>query len=227
METDVNMSIAEHIKEIKNELPSAVRLVAVSKFHPSEVIREAYGAGQRIFGESRPQELYKKVGELPSDIEWHFIGHLQSNKLKFVLPYVSLIHSVDSKKLFYEIIRYAADNNLNIKLLLEVHIAMEESKQGFSKQELLELLEQVSINPPSGVDICGLMGMASFVEDYEQIRREFKGLVSLFSLVKERYGSIFPDFKELSMGMSNDYRIAVECGSTMIRIGSRIFGARV
>ena len=220
------MDIAQAIKELKNELPSTVKLVAVSKFHPSELIREAYDAGQRIFGESRPQELYRKTGELPSDIEWHFIGHLQTNKLKLVLPYVSLIHSVDSKRLLFEISRYAESHALCVRVLLEVHIATEQTKQGFSRDELFELLDGISQQPLPGVKICGLMGMASFVDDMAQIRGEFETLASLFSKVREKYGDSLADFSELSMGMSEDYPIAVECGSTMVRIGTKIFGAR-
>ena len=223
---NVDMGIAQAIKELKNELPSTVKLVAVSKFHPSELIKEAYDAGQGIFGESRPQELYKKVNELPSDIEWHFIGHLQTNKLKLVLPYVSLIHSVDSKRLLYEISRYAESHALCVRVLLEVHIATEQTKQGFSSDELFELLDGISQQPLPGVKVCGLMGMASFVDDRAQIRGEFETLASLFSKVREKYGDCLADFSELSMGMSEDYPIAVECGSTMVRIGTRIFGAR-
>ena len=220
------MNIAEAIKELKNELPSTVKLVAVSKFHPSELIKEAYDAGQRIFGESRPQELYRKVNELPSDIEWHFIGHLQTNKLKFVLPYVSLVHSVDSKKLLYEISKYATAHGLTVRVLLEVHIAMEETKQGFSAEELFDLLDEISADKPLGIELCGLMGMASFVEESAQIKKEFGTLAMLFSQVRERYGASWENFNELSMGMSHDYPLAIGCGSTMVRVGTKIFGAR-
>ena len=220
------MSISNQIKKINNELPSTVKLVAVSKFNPVDAIQEAYNAGQRIFGESRPQELVQKVSQLPDDVQWHFIGHLQTNKLKMVLPYVSLVHSVDSERLLMEIEKYAVKIDLKVKCLLEMFVAQEESKQGFSREELMALLDKLEQNPLQGVEICGLMGMASFVEDREQIRREFEELRSAFSEIKEKYISAHPNFNELSMGMSGDYRIAIECGSTMVRIGTTIFGAR-
>lgn len=220
------MSISDQIKKINNELPSTVKLVAVSKFNPVDAIQEAYNAGQRIFGESRPQELVQKVSQLPDDVQWHFIGHLQTNKLKMVLPYVSLVHSVDSERLLMEIEKYAVKNGLKVKCLLEMFVAQEESKQGFSREELMALLDKLEQNPLQGVEICGLMGMASFVEDREQIRREFEELRSTFSEIREKYISAHPNFNELSMGMSGDYKIAIECGSTMVRIGTTIFGAR-
>ena len=220
------MSISSEIERLNNELPSTVKLVAVSKFNPSEAIMEAYQAGQRIFGESRPQELLQKVQELPCDIQWHFIGHLQTNKLKMVLPYVSLIHSVDSERLLMEINKYAVKNNLKVKCLLELFVAQEETKQGFSKEELMQLMDKLQQQPLEGVEICGLMGMASFVEDQQQIRGEFAALKEAFDQIREKYISTHPNFNELSMGMSGDYRIAVELGSTMVRIGTTIFGAR-
>ena len=222
----VFMSIQAQIIKINNELPSTVKLVAVSKFNPAEAIMEAYEAGQRIFGESRPQELFQKVSILPDDIQWHFIGHLQTNKLKMVLPYVALVHSVDSERLLQEINKYALKNNLKVRCLLEVFIAQEESKQGFSKDELFSLLDKLHREPMDGVEICGLMGMASFVEDREQIAAEFDQLKSIFDQAREKYISTLPNFKELSMGMSGDYDIAVEKGSTLVRIGTSIFGAR-
>lgn len=220
------MSIAQEIININNELPSTVKLVAVSKFHPAESIEQAYGVGQRIFAESRPQELAAKAEILPKDIEWHFIGHLQTNKLKMVVPYATLIHSVDSRRLLLEINKYALNKGLKARCLLEMFIASEESKQGFSKEELLELMEELVKEPLKGVEICGLMGMASFTEDQQMIRSEFTRLSDTFKYIKEKYGSNFPEFKELSMGMSNDYPIAIECGSTLVRIGTRIFGSR-
>ena len=220
------MSISSEIERLNNELPSTVKLVAVSKFNPSEAIMEAYQAGQRIFGESRPQELLQKVQELPCDIQWHFIGHLQTNKLKMVLPYVSLIHSVDSERLLMEINKYAVKNNLKVKCLLELFVAQEETKQGFSKEELMQLMEKLQQEPLEGVEICGLMGMASFVDDEQQIRGEFAALKEAFDQIREKYISTHPNFNELSMGMSGDYKIAVETGSTMVRIGTTIFGAR-
>ena len=222
----VFMSIQAQIIKINNELPSTVKLVAVSKFNPAEAIQQAYEAGQRIFGESRPQELFQKVSILPDDIQWHFIGHLQTNKLKMVLPYVALVHSVDSERLLQEINKYALKNNLKVRCLLEVFIAQEESKQGFSKDELFSLLDKLHREPMDGVEICGLMGMASFVEDREQIAAEFDQLKSIFDQAREKYISTLPNFKELSMGMSGDYDIAVEKGSTLVRIGTSIFGAR-
>ena len=220
------MSIQAQIIKINNELPSTVKLVAVSKFNPVEAIQEAYEAGQRIFGESRPQELLQKVQELPDDIQWHFIGHLQTNKLKMVLPYASLIHSVDSERLLMEINKYAVKNNLKVRCLLELFVAQEETKQGFSKEELMQLMEKLQQEPLEGVEICGLMGMASFVEDEQQIRGEFADLKESFDQIREKYISTHPNFNELSMGMSGDYKIAVEMGSTMVRIGTTIFGAR-
>ena len=220
------MSISSEIERLNNELPSTVKLVAVSKFNPSEAIMEAYQTGQRIFGESRPQELLQKVQELPGDIQWHFIGHLQTNKLKMVLPYASLIHSVDSERLLMEINKYAVKNNLKVKCLLELFVAQEETKQGFSKEELMQLMEKLQQEPLEGVEICGLMGMASFVEDEQQIRGEFAALKETFDQIREKYISTHPNFNELSMGMSGDYKIAVEMGSTMVRIGTTIFGAR-
>lgn len=220
------MSIGTQIEILKNELPSTVKLVAVSKFNPVEAIQQAYDAGQRIFGESRPQELQQKVALLPDDIKWHFIGHLQTNKLKMVLSYVELVHSVDSERLLMEIEKYAVKNGLKVRCLLELFVAQEESKQGFSEEELMALLDSLQQNPLQGVEICGLMGMASFVEDENQIRGEFQTLKRVYDKVKEKYISTLPQFNELSMGMSGDYRIAIECGSTMVRIGTTIFGAR-
>ena len=220
------MSIGTQIEILKNELPSTVKLVAVSKFNPVEAIQQAYEAGQRIFGESRPQELQQKVALLPDDIKWHFIGHLQTNKLKMVLPYVELVHSVDSERLLMEIDKFAVKNGLKVRCLLELFVAQEESKQGFSEEELMALLDSLQQNPLQGVEICGLMGMASFVEDEIQIRGEFQTLKRVYDKVREKYISTLPQFNELSMGMSGDYRIAIECGSTMVRIGTTIFGAR-
>ncbi len=221
------MSISQEIININNELPSSARLVAVSKFHPAESVMEAYNAGQRVFGESRPQELSAKAAVLPSDIEWHFIGHLQTNKLKMVIPYASLIHSVDSKKLLLEINKYAVSRGLRVNCLLEFFVATEETKQGFSEEELMVLVEEIAANPLEGVELCGLMGMASFTDDENLIRSEFEKLSGVFNLIKNKYPDRFPNFSQLSMGMSNDYKIALEYGSTLVRIGTRIFGERV
>ena len=220
------MNIAENIKSIKSSLPANVRLVAVSKFHPAEVIREAYDCGQRAFGESKAQELQAKAAALPADIEWHFIGHLQSNKIKQILPAVSLIHSIDSFKLLEEINRIAEKQSVCANCLLEVHIAREESKFGFSFAELEELFSAKEWENLQNIRICGLMGMASLTVDKAQIRREFQSLAKYFHLAKEKYFKDKDYFKEISMGMSGDYEIAVEEGSTLVRVGSAIFGER-
>jgi len=210
------MSISNEIVRMNNELPSTVKLVAVSKFKPSNAIAEAYEVGQRAFAESRPQELAQKAATLPEDIEWHFIGHLQTNKIKQVLPVVSLIQSVDSEHLLSAISREALLCNRVVDCLLEVHIAHEESKQGFSFNEARDILSRLDSFP--GVNIIGLMGMASFVDDQEQIRKEFHSLKIFFDE--------YPFLKELSMGMSGDYLIAIDEGATMVRIGTTIFGSR-
>lgn len=221
------MSIKSNIQEIKNELPSTTKLVAVSKFKSEEEIFQAYFAGQRVFGESRPQELLRKVESMPKDIEWHFIGHLQTNKLKMVLPYVKLLHSVDSVRLLKAIEDYCVKNNQTIDILLEVFIAQEESKQGFLPEELFALLDSIGSEIKlTKVNIKGLMGMASFVEDPELINEEFGLLVSTFDEVKSRNYPFLTDFTEKSFGMSGDYKIAMNMGSTMVRVGTAIFGAR-
>ena len=228
--------IKEVINKLNNELPATVRLVAVSKFHPFESIQEAYEAGQRIFAESRPQELLAKVkrlkeiraergdAEYMSDIEWHFIGHLQTNKLKMVLPYASLIQSVDSSRLLDAIQNWGAANGKNIPVLLEPHVAAEETKQGFSAEEIYSILENASAYP----NICfkGIMGMATFTDDEEVVRGDFKALRDIYDTVLERFAFISDDFTEFSIGMSDDYPVAVQYGSTMVRIGSMIFGER-
>ncbi len=219
------MSIKENITQIIRELPSDVKLVAVSKFHPVESIMEAYGAGQRVFAESRPQELAAKVPAMESwlaangmqnDIVWHFIGHLQTNKLKMVLPYASLVQSVDSLHLLEAIEKWGRDNGKVVAVLLEYHIASEESKQGFSEEEIKGILSDVGRFPH--IRFRGLMGMATFTEDESVIRSDF----SRISLLFKEVSSSIPDFSELSIGMSGDYRIAIEYGSTMVRIGTMI-----
>lgn len=225
------MNIAENLQRIKQELPSTVGLVAVSKFHPSEAVSKAYEAGQRIFGESRPQELFQKVSQLPKDIRWHFIGHLQTNKLKFVVPYVELIHSVDSLRLLEAIARYCEAHQLTVDVLLEVFIACEETKSGFSVEEAESLLMS-DLLPICGerVRIRGLMGMASLTDDQEQIRSEFKRLTALFDRVQQHLvqhpSPVLAAFDIRSFGMSSDYRIAIEEGATYVRIGTDIFGPR-
>lgn len=220
------MSIARNIKELTASLPANVKLVAISKFHPVEALQEAYDAGQRIFGESRAQELTGKQRILPDDIEWHFIGPLQSNKVKDISPFISLIHSIDSLKLLQEVDKQAAKQNRIIRVLLEIHVAKEETKHGFSPEECKTLLANPVIPSLSHIRICGIMGMATFTEDEKLIREEFKTLHTLFCELKETYFKNDDNFKELSMGMSHDYPIAVEEGATLIRVGTRIFGDR-
>ena len=228
--------IRETIQRLNSELPATVRLVAVSKFHPFEAIEEAYAAGQRIFAESRPQELLAKVKHLEemrvergepdymSDIQWHFIGHLQTNKLKMVLPFVSLVQSVDSKRLLDAVNSWGAANGKKINVLLEPHVTAEESKQGFSPEEITEILS--AADTYENVNFCGIMGMATFTDDQAVIRSDFATLRSIFDDCRNLSETLSSDFKELSIGMSDDYPIAVEYGSTMVRIGSMIFGSR-
>lgn len=220
------MSVAENLRQIKTALPGDVTLVAVSKTHGPDMIREAYAAGQRHFGENKVQELTAKAEELPADIVWHMIGHLQSNKVKYLAPFVSLIHGVDSLKLLQVINKEAHKCQRVIDCLLQVHIAHEQTKFGFSAEELQDVLDTNALTGLDHVRICGLMGMASFTDDEEQVRREFRGLNRFFQKLKNGYFSGQNAFKELSMGMSGDYAIAVEEGSTMVRVGSAIFGAR-
>ncbi len=220
------MSIPEQLEKIKNELPQHVKLIAVSKTHPVSVIMEAYNAGHKIFGENRVQELISKYDEMPKDIEWHLIGHLQTNKVKYIATFVSLIHSVDSLKLLSVIDKEAQKCNRVIDCLLQVYIASEETKFGLSADELHELLQNPEFKQLQNVRVCGLMGMATFTDNMEQVRMEFRFLKKLFNEVKQTYFQNQPWFKELSMGMSSDYRIAIEEGSTMVRIGSNIFGHR-
>ena len=221
------MDIQTNLKQVLSELPSGVRLVAVSKFHPAEAIREAYEAGQRIFGESKEQELSEKQKELPPDIEWHFIGHLQTNKVKYIAPYIALIHAVDSYKLLTEINKQAAKCNRIIPCLLEIHIAQEESKYGFPPEACRDMLEKEEWKQLDHVCIAGVMGMATNTDDETQIEQEFHTLKALFDEWKQTFFAGCPDFKEISMGMSHDYPIAVRAGSTMVRVGSKIFGERV
>ncbi|MDR1679091.1 MAG: YggS family pyridoxal phosphate-dependent enzyme [Prevotellaceae bacterium] len=217
------MSIAQHIARITAELPEGVRLVAVSKYYPLEALREAYQAGQRIFGESRVQELCAKREELPADIEWHFIGHLQSNKIKYIAPFISLIHGVDSEKLLSEIDRQAAQAGRTLNCLLQVYIAREETKFGFSKEELLAFFESGAWRKLQNIRLCGLMGMASNTDDEAQIRHEFHNLKILFDTIKSDFQPDNDSFRELSMGMSGDYPIAIAEGSTLVRIGTAVF----
>lgn len=219
--------VAKNLHEVLRDLPDGVKLVAISKFHPNEYIEVAYNGGQRIFGESQEQELSRKVDTLPKDIEWHFIGHLQTNKVKYIAPYISMIEAVDSLKLLKEINKQAAKHNRVINVLLELHIAEEESKYGFSPDACRQLLEEGEWKNLRNVHIVGLMMMASNVDDQEQIRREMTIAADLFDELKAKYFADDTDFKERSWGMSHDYKIAVECRSTMVRVGTTIFGPRI
>ncbi len=219
-------NIQVQIKEILAALPEGVRLVAVSKYHPCEALEEAYAAGQRIFGESHVQEMTRKHETLPADIEWHFIGHLQTNKVKYMAPYVALIHAIDSYKLLAEVNRQAAKVRRVIPCLLQIHIAQEETKFGFSFDECRRMLDEGAWKELANVRIAGVMGMASNVDDDEQIKAEFCSLSKFFDEIKRTYFADDEGFKELSMGMSDDYPLAIEAGSTLIRVGSKIFGER-
>lgn len=220
-------AIAENIAALKTEIPAHVKLVAVSKTKPNADLIEAYNAGQRIFGENYVQELCDKQASLPSDIQWHFIGHLQSNKVKYIAPFVACIHAVDSEKLIAEINKQGEKNNRVISIFLQVHIAQEETKFGWDETELISFLEKVKISQWPFVRVCGLMGMASFSDNLEQVRSEFKSLKHTFDALKSGVLSKEVHFKELSMGMSGDWKAAIEEGSTMVRIGSSIFGNRI
>lgn len=221
------MSISSNLNDLKKVLPKQCRLIAVSKTQPAENILEAYHAGQRIFGENKVQELAPKQEILPKDIEWHMIGHLQTNKVKYIAPFVSLIHSIDSIKLLEEVNKQGNKVKRVIPCLLQVHIAREETKFGFSEEEIHSLISSPELLQWKNLKISGLMGMATFTENTSQIREEFKGLKSLFEKLKAATLTGIFDFTELSMGMSGDYRIAIEEGSTLIRIGTAIFGGRV
>jgi len=218
--------IKENLKNIKAVMPSSVSLVAVSKTKPNEAILEAYNAGQRIFGENKVQELTQKELDLPKDIEWHFIGHLQSKKVKSIAPFVSLIHAVDSIKLLTEINKQALKNNRTINCLLQFHIATEQSKYGLTFEEVREILESDVFVELQNISITGVMGMATFTENENQVREEFQALGNYFNVLKSHYFKFNDNFEHISMGMSGDFQIAIEEGSTMVRIGSSIFGSR-
>lgn len=215
--------IEENLERIKSELPSGVKLVAVSKFHPLQAILEAYQAGQTVFGENRPQELASKAVQLPQDIEWHFLGHLQTNKLKMVLPYATLVQSVDSIHLLQAIDNWGSNNDKVISVLLELHIGAEETKQGFHEEEILEILFHAE--DYKHIRFCGLMGMASHTDDQEVINADFERIDSFMAYLVDLFPEL-KDFNQLSIGMSDDWRIAVQHGSTMVRIGTAIFGVR-
>ena len=217
------MSIQSQIAELQQTLPEGVTLVAVSKMQPIESLREAYEAGQRIFGESRPQEMCAKREQMPEDCRWHMIGHLQTNKVKYIAPFVEMIHSVDSLRLLDSINREAMKCGRRIDILLEVHLATEESKSGFSVEELREVIATEDIKDLAYIRVRGLMTIASNTDDEAVVAGEFKQLKSLFDELKPEFGE---HFDTLSMGMTSDYPLAIECGSTMVRIGSQIFGER-
>lgn len=219
--------IADEIREIKGELPQGVELVAVSKFHPTEAVREAYDAGQRLFGENRPQEMTAKSAELPTDIRWHMIGHLQTNKVKMIVPYVSMIESVDSEKLLRDIDRHAALAGRVINVLLEIHVAEEETKSGFTPDECRRFVGGGEWAEMKNVRICGLMCMASHTDDEARIHSDFRKVFNLFGELRQQYFNS-PDsgFEYRSWGMSEDYKIAIEEGANIVRIGTRIFGER-
>ena len=218
--------IQAEIQAIRQELPEGVRLVAVSKYHPVGALMDAYEGGQRVFGESKVQEMTQKYEALPKDIEWHFIGHLQKNKVKYIAPYVALIHGIDSYKLLAEVDKQAEKAGRVIPCLLQIHIAQEETKFGFTPDECMDMLDEGTWHTLAHVQIAGLMGMATYTDDHGQIIREFSTLSSLFRKLKETHFKDEPAFCELSMGMSGDYPLAIGQGSTLIRIGSRIFGER-
>ena len=220
-------AIAENIQKYKASLPQEVELCAVSKFHAVEALKEAYDAGQRIFGESRVQELLPKKEQLPSDIEWHFIGHLQTNKVKYIVPFVSLIHSVDSVKLIKEINSCAQKEGRVVNCLLQLHVAQEETKSGFTIDELEVYLESGEWRNLTSICFCGVMGMASYTDDEAQIREEFISIRSEFDKIKQKYFADNTKFRYCSMGMSHDYAMAVECGSNIVRVGTGIFGERI
>ncbi|MGL6179938.1 MAG: YggS family pyridoxal phosphate-dependent enzyme [Tannerellaceae bacterium] len=220
------MSISANLADLRKEIPHQVTLVAVSKFNPVESIQEAYDAGQRIFGESKVQELTSKITHLPEDIQWHFIGHLQTNKVKYIAPFIDTIHSVDSLKLLIEIDKQAAKQNRVINVLLQMYIASEETKFGLSQEECINLLESQAYKECTNIKVRGLMGMASFTENESQVHKEFAELKSIFSQIKQQFFANDTSFDTISMGMSDDFGIAIEEGSTMVRVGSKIFGQR-
>lgn len=220
------MDVQKNLAEVKKDIPEKVCLVAVSKTKPVEMIQQAYQAGQRHFGENKAQDLALKYPQLPKDIKWHFIGHLQTNKVKYIAPFVHLIHAVDSLKLLKEINKQAIKNERTIDCLFEFHIAREESKFGLKMTDAEAILNSDEWKQLHNIRLCGVMGMATFTDDKEQIAGEFHQLKTYFDHLKQHYFARDEAFTEISMGMSGDYRIAIEQGSTMVRVGSKIFGAR-
>lgn len=218
--------VKDNLLAVKQTLKENVKLVAVSKYQPIELLEEAYEAGQRVFGESHALEVRDKAEAMPKDIEWHFIGHLQTNKVKYIAPFISCIESVDSLKLMQEINKQALKNDRVIDCLLQFHVAQEETKSGFSLEECEQVLSSEEFSDLKNIRIIGVMGMATYTEDEKQIRKEFKTLVANFAYLKMAYFSTNQDFKEISMGMTDDYQIAMTEGSTIVRVGSGIFGER-
>ena len=223
----MNVDVAKNLHEVLGNLPKEVRLVAISKYHPNEYLETAYNEGQRIFGESHEQELAKKQETLPKDIEWHFIGHLQTNKVKYIAPYIYMIEAVDSYKLLKEINKQASKYNRIIKVLLELHIAEEETKYGLTLDDCRSMLETGEWKDLQNVQICGLMMMASNTNETSLIEKEFDTANCFFDEIKAKYFANIPEFNERSWGMSHDYKIAIKHGSTMVRVGTTIFGPRV
>lgn len=222
----MDQEIQQNIKKVLRDIPPHVKLIAVSKTKPVNMIQQAYDVGQQDFGENKAQEMAAKQLQLPNDVRWHFIGHLQTNKVKYIAPFVFLIHAVDSLKLLKEINKQAMKNGRTIDCLLEFHIAGEESKFGLSMESAGELLQSAELIDMKNVRICGVMGMATFTSDRDQIRREFKTLKEYFKALRKEFFPNQPEFKEISMGMSGDYLLAIEEGATLVRIGSKIFGPR-
>lgn len=220
------MSIAQNIERITAQLPQGVKLVAVSKFHPIERLQEAYAAGQRIFGENRAQELAAKAPQMPSDVEWHFIGHLQKNKVRMIMPWASTIQSIDSTELLQLVNKEAARIDRHVNILLQLHVAKEQTKSGFTIEEVLKAASEGAFSNLSNVTITGMMAMATFTSDIEQVASEFEQVHDTFVKLRDNYFAGDERFKEISMGMSNDWPIAVQHGATLVRIGTDIFGQR-
>ena len=220
------MSIAQNIKRITAQLPEGVKLVAVSKFHPVERLMEAYEAGQRVFGENRAQELAAKAPQMPSDLEWHFIGHLQKNKVRMIMPWASTIQSIDSTELLQLVNKEAARIDRHVNVLLQLHVAKEQTKSGFTVEEVLKAASEGAFSNLSNITITGMMAMATFTSDMEQVASEFEQVHDTFVKLRDNYFAGDERFKEISMGMSDDWHIAVQHGATLVRIGTDIFGAR-
>lgn len=220
------INVKENIRKLQDSLPKGVGLVAVSKFHPVELLREAYDAGQRVFGESRAQELLQKVGQMPDDVKWHFIGHLQTNKVRAIVPYVAMIHSIDSEKLLQVVDSEAERAGRVVDVLLQLHVAQEETKYGMTADECVAMVESGVLAELTHVRVCGVMGMATNTDDENEIRAEFRKIKQVFDLLHEGCLHDSDCFREISMGMSDDYQIAVEEGSTLVRVGHSIFGER-